>query len=215
MFGEKLKEFRKQKGLSQKELAEKVFVSQQTVYQWENGISYPQLDRLPSIAAALETSSLSLLHDDTQQTHSVIINYGKELAPNIEEFILSPNEYQICITEAKTELLLSDLEFATYCAWKEKNSESDVPFWSLMEYERCQNAVSGKNVADFLEIRAAWRQGGKEEVARYCALQQVPINPCLPKEFAIAYKYMLGLLSRKTLRKHAQRFESLKEYEKR
>ena len=38
MFKDKLKELRKQKGLSQQELADKLFVSRSAVAKWENSL---------------------------------------------------------------------------------------------------------------------------------------------------------------------------------
>ena len=42
-FNEKLQELRKQKGLTQEELAEVLFVSRTAISKWEMGISYPDL----------------------------------------------------------------------------------------------------------------------------------------------------------------------------
>lgn len=41
IFAEKLKTERSKKGWSQEELAEKLFVSRQSVSKWENGQNYP------------------------------------------------------------------------------------------------------------------------------------------------------------------------------
>ena len=42
----KIKEFRKKSGLSQVQVAEKLFVNQNTVSQWETGRSSPPIDVL-------------------------------------------------------------------------------------------------------------------------------------------------------------------------
>lgn len=49
----KLKQLRKQSGLSQTELAAAIGVTQGAVSQWEMGASKPSLDNLVSIAKAL------------------------------------------------------------------------------------------------------------------------------------------------------------------
>ena len=49
-FNEKLQELRKQKGLTQEELAEKLFVSRTAVSKWESGRGYPNIDSLKVIA---------------------------------------------------------------------------------------------------------------------------------------------------------------------
>jgi transcriptional regulator with XRE-family HTH domain len=49
-FHEKLQELRKQKGLTQEELAQELFVSRTAVSKWESCRGYPNLDSLKAIA---------------------------------------------------------------------------------------------------------------------------------------------------------------------
>lgn len=49
-FNEKIKELRKQKGLTQEELAEILFVSRTAISKWESGRGYPNIDSLKAIA---------------------------------------------------------------------------------------------------------------------------------------------------------------------
>ena len=49
-FNKKLQELRKQKGLTQEELAEKLYVSRTAVSKWESGRGYPNIDSLKEIA---------------------------------------------------------------------------------------------------------------------------------------------------------------------
>lgn len=55
-FGEKLKELRKAKGLTQDELAECLFVSRTAVSKWESGRGYPSIDSLKQIALFFSVS---------------------------------------------------------------------------------------------------------------------------------------------------------------
>ncbi len=48
---EKLQALRKQKGITQKELADAIFVSRTAVSKWEAGRGYPSIDSLKAIAA--------------------------------------------------------------------------------------------------------------------------------------------------------------------
>ena len=50
-FHERLKEYRKNQGLTQEELAEKLHVSRSAVAKWENGLGLPSDDSLDDIAA--------------------------------------------------------------------------------------------------------------------------------------------------------------------
>jgi len=49
-FNEKLQELRKQKGLTQEELAEILFVSRTAISKWESGRGYPNIDSLKAIS---------------------------------------------------------------------------------------------------------------------------------------------------------------------
>lgn len=57
MFGKRLKETRKEKGLTQAQLAELVQVSKTTVSGWENELSYPSVDALVRLCGALSVSA--------------------------------------------------------------------------------------------------------------------------------------------------------------
>ena len=49
-FNEKLQELRKQKGFTQEELAQELFVSRTAVSKWESGRGYPNIDSLKAIS---------------------------------------------------------------------------------------------------------------------------------------------------------------------
>lgn len=49
-FGEKLQSLRKQKGLTQEELAQALYVSRTAISKWESGRGYPSIDSLKAIA---------------------------------------------------------------------------------------------------------------------------------------------------------------------
>ena len=49
-FSEKLQELRKQKGLTQEELAKSLYVSRTAISKWESGRGYPNIDSLKEIA---------------------------------------------------------------------------------------------------------------------------------------------------------------------
>lgn len=61
MFDETLKRIRKEKGMTQEELAIKVHVARQTVSKWEKGLSIPDVDLLQRIAEALDVEVSELL----------------------------------------------------------------------------------------------------------------------------------------------------------
>ena len=63
-FNEKLQELRKQKGLTQEELAEKIYVSRTAVSKWESGRGYPNIESLKAIARFFSITVDELLSSD-------------------------------------------------------------------------------------------------------------------------------------------------------
>ena len=61
VLGAKIAELRKKKGITQKQLAERLHVTDGAVSKWERGINYPDLSMLESIAAELDSDMISLL----------------------------------------------------------------------------------------------------------------------------------------------------------
>lgn len=60
-FHEKLQTLRKEQGLTQEQLAEKLYVSRTAVSKWESGKGYPNIESLKSISAAFGVSIDDLL----------------------------------------------------------------------------------------------------------------------------------------------------------
>ena len=63
-FADRLKEARRAVGLSQEELAEQLDVSRQAVGKWEQGLAYPEVEKLLALCAALNVSMDALMHDE-------------------------------------------------------------------------------------------------------------------------------------------------------
>lgn len=63
-FNEKLQELRKQKGITQEELAESLFVSRTAISKWESGRGYPNIDSLKAIAKFFGVTIDELLSGD-------------------------------------------------------------------------------------------------------------------------------------------------------
>lgn len=71
-FGEKVKQIREERGMTQQTLAEKLYVTRQAVSRWERGARYPELLTAKKIARILDVSLDELLS-------------GEELKENIEK----------------------------------------------------------------------------------------------------------------------------------
>ena len=71
MFNENLKRLRKEKGVSQEELAVKLNVVRQTISKWEKGLSVPDAQLLISLSEILETPVSVLLGETIESKESV------------------------------------------------------------------------------------------------------------------------------------------------
>ncbi len=78
-FNEKLQELRKNKGLTQEELAENLFVSRTAISKWESGRGYPNIESLKDISKFFEVSI-----DDLLSGEKLIFIAEKENKRNIQ-----------------------------------------------------------------------------------------------------------------------------------
>lgn len=80
-IGPRIRKYRELKGMSQKEFAGRIGVSNSRVSNWEQGINRPDVDILAAICEALEVSPSELLdvrlnpEDMTEQERRVIMAY--------------------------------------------------------------------------------------------------------------------------------------------
>jgi transcriptional regulator with XRE-family HTH domain len=89
-FNNKLYELRKQKGLSQEELANRLNVSRQTVSKWEVGESTPDMEKLVAMSdlfgVSLDELVLDKAPEKAEPTEQVI---KSELYSDIKENVLT------------------------------------------------------------------------------------------------------------------------------
>ena len=78
-IGKNIRKLRESKGLTQDQLAEKLFVTRQTVSNYETGRTRPDVDMIVSIANVLETDANSVIYglpadDRKQNTLKIIVS---------------------------------------------------------------------------------------------------------------------------------------------
>lgn len=89
-FNNKLYELRKQKGLSQEELANRLNVSRQTVSKWEVGESSPDMEKLVAISELFDISLDELVLDKAvkkEETSEQVVK--SELYSDIKRHVLT------------------------------------------------------------------------------------------------------------------------------
>lgn len=75
--GNTIKELREKKKLTQKELAEKLLISDKTVSKWETGRGLPDIGIIEDLARALDVSVAELLTGDCRQNENLSGNIKK------------------------------------------------------------------------------------------------------------------------------------------
>lgn len=78
-FNEKLQELRKNRGLTQEELAESLYVSRTAISKWESGRGYPSIDSLKEIS-----KFFSVTIDDLLSSEKIVYLAERENKSNIQ-----------------------------------------------------------------------------------------------------------------------------------
>lgn len=77
-FGQFIAQQRKAVGLTQKELAERLSVTNKAVSRWENGHGYPDIETLENLSIALEVSLVELMHSKKNENGTITIQEANE-----------------------------------------------------------------------------------------------------------------------------------------
>lgn len=97
MINEKIKYFRKSKGITQEEMAVKLNVVRQTVSKWENGLSVPDADVLIKIAELLDVPVSKLL--GIEEIADIDVDLSEELT-KLNEELAQKNQREKLVKQA-------------------------------------------------------------------------------------------------------------------
>lgn len=97
MINDNIRKYRKEKGLSQEEMAVRLHVVRQTVSKWENGLSVPDAEMLIDIAQLLDVPVSKLLGIEVEQSNTD--NLTEELA-RLNELLAKKNQHEAVVKRA-------------------------------------------------------------------------------------------------------------------
>ena len=97
MINDNIRKYRKEKGLSQEEMAVRLHVVRQTVSKWENGLSVPDAEVLIKIAQLLDVPVSKLLGIEVEQSDTD--NLTEELA-RLNELLAKKNQHEAEVKRA-------------------------------------------------------------------------------------------------------------------
>ncbi|MCT2534840.1 helix-turn-helix domain-containing protein [Aquibacillus koreensis] len=113
IFGETLYKLRKEKGLSQEAMAEKLNTSRQAISKWENGQGFPETEKLLMISNMFEVSVDYLLKGTSKEQNKNERGHyvSKEMA---EGFLMHVNKTTIPFALGISLLILSTIPYLVF-----------------------------------------------------------------------------------------------------
>lgn len=73
-LGNQIKKYRSELQISQEQLADRIYVSRQTISNWENEKSYPDVNSLILLSEVFQTSIDKLIKGDIEIMLSLVVN---------------------------------------------------------------------------------------------------------------------------------------------
>ena len=107
-FGQTLRAFRKKKGFTQEELADRAKITLRTFIRWENGETQPRIDEIRKLAQALNVTEQELLAGEPKAAEWIltvkiaedfqeeVIDVNKNV-PTVASIITTPKGGYICL----------------------------------------------------------------------------------------------------------------------
>lgn len=82
-FGIFITTLRKEKGWTQRELADKLNVTDKAISKWERGLGFPDIKMLEPLAKALDVSLLEIMHSERIQEQEVATECAEEAISDV------------------------------------------------------------------------------------------------------------------------------------
>ena len=83
VVSDSIKKLRKEKGMTQDELAEKLCVTRQAISNWEMGKAQPDVDTLTRLAEIFDVSVERIIYDKEKKRWHFAINFGTQECVNM------------------------------------------------------------------------------------------------------------------------------------
>lgn len=165
-FSEKLKEIRKNEGLSQEQLAEKIGVSRQAITKWETGKGLPDVENMVIIAEIFKTTLDELLRDSVTGQEQKTPVYTSETIYDID----CEKHFDVNIGNAATIILSSGTDEKLHIRLSSETLENLDTMFKIKLDEK-------KNKLDINCIN-------KNKLSRYEAEDSLMVEIILPNKYS-------------------------------
>lgn len=140
MLNETIAKLRKEKNISQEELANILNTSRQAISKWERGEAYPDIDKLKDLAIYFHVSIDYLLDYDVESIS--INNFIKRIKESFEQrvFNIDLDEIGLVVSRNKNnfELLICSIEYL-FAYWQTNNRDEIIDL--IVEYSKRALAI--------------------------------------------------------------------------
>ncbi|MCM1326856.1 MAG: helix-turn-helix domain-containing protein [Bacteroidales bacterium] len=174
-FSEKLKEIRKNEGISQEQLAEKIGVSRQAITKWETGKGLPDVENMVIIAEIFKTTIDELLMDSVAKTTPEASVYTSETIYDID----CEKHFDVHIGSAATILLSSGDDEKLHIKLSSETLENLGSMFKIKLDEK-------KNKLDVLCLN-------KDKLSRYEAEEALTVEIVLPNKYSDTCEIAAGV----------------------
>lgn len=143
-IGNHISKYRKQKNLSQEELAEKIYVSRQTISNWERNKNYPDIHSLLMLATLFEVSVDELVKGDLE-----------EMEKEIEQSkIQTFNRYGVVLTILMMLMIFSAMPLIYFWDWIGFGIWAIIALVTLWVAFRVEKLKKQNDIQTYKEIEA-------------------------------------------------------------
>ena len=165
-FSERLKEIRKNEGLSQEQLAEKIGVSRQAITKWETGKGLPDIENMVIIAEIFKTTLDDLLRDSAARQKQEAPVYTSETIYDID----CEKHFDVNIGNAATIILSSGTDEKLHIKLSSETLENLDTLFKIKLDEK-------KNKLDVNCVN-------KNKLSRYEAEDSLTVTITLPNKYS-------------------------------
>lgn len=148
-FGQRLCRLRKEKGLTQGDIADRLNVSVQAVSKWENDQAIPDIATLPYLADLLDVSTDTLLGRETD----VYVSDKEEI--NMDDIVARIRIISNDGDTVRINLPLAALSMAKSIAMKEGVEDSDLKILDNLDSEKIEEMVKNGCLGDLINIQSS------------------------------------------------------------
>ncbi|MBR0439765.1 MAG: helix-turn-helix domain-containing protein [Bacilli bacterium] len=160
-LGTRIKKFRTEKGLTQKELADQVHVTFQTVSKWEKDENEPDVSTLRELSKLFGCSLDDLLSEEEKETpKEELVEEVKEEQPVVKTVVIHEKELHVC-EKCKKDIPENDLVMEDICVHPYRRGRA-AEYRKAYYHSACLKQVQDQRAIDKIRKENAFASRNKK-----------------------------------------------------